>query len=85
MADAAADIERRGVSQTAKDLLSGAAGGIAQVLIGELDYNFFLYHRISSLYGFGHVVQTKRVMRGAFVSIRKGVYYYAARNCYYQF
>lgn len=35
MADAAADIEERGVSQTAKDLFSGAAGGIAQVLIGE--------------------------------------------------
>lgn len=38
MADAAADIEERGgVSQTAKDLFSGAAGGIAQVLIGKSD------------------------------------------------
>lgn len=46
MADAAADIEGRGFSQTAKDLFSGAAGGIAQVLIGESDISFFqpLWH-----------------------------------------
>ncbi|KAK3901064.1 carrier protein YMC1, mitochondrial [Staphylotrichum tortipilum] len=39
MADSAADIEAHGSSssaaQTAKDLFSGAAGGIAQVLIGQ--------------------------------------------------
>ena len=36
MADAAADIEERGASlDTVKDLFSGAAGGIAQVLLGE--------------------------------------------------
>ncbi|KAL2144930.1 hypothetical protein VTI28DRAFT_8274 [Corynascus sepedonium] len=38
MADSAADVEAHGSSsaaQTAKDLFSGAAGGIAQVLIGQ--------------------------------------------------
>jgi solute carrier family 25 carnitine/acylcarnitine transporter 20/29 len=35
MADAAAEVEERGVSQTAKDLFAGAAGGIAQVLLGK--------------------------------------------------
>lgn len=39
MADSAADIEAHdgnsGALQTAKDLFSGAAGGIAQVLIGR--------------------------------------------------
>jgi solute carrier family 25 carnitine/acylcarnitine transporter 20/29 len=40
MADSAADVEARegsgssSAAQTAKDLFSGAAGGIAQVLIG---------------------------------------------------
>jgi len=29
------DVEPAGVSETAKDLFAGAAGGIAQVLIGE--------------------------------------------------
>lgn len=36
MADAAADIESHGMARTLKDLLSGAAGGIAQVLLGRL-------------------------------------------------
>lgn len=36
MADAAAEIEESGWKRTVKDLFSGAAGGIAQVLIGEL-------------------------------------------------
>ena len=43
MADSAADVEAHGAppgtssaAQTAKDLFSGAAGGIAQVLIGSL-------------------------------------------------
>jgi len=35
MADAAAEIEESGWTRTFKDLFSGAAGGIAQVLIGE--------------------------------------------------
>lgn len=29
------DVEPAGVSETAKDLFAGAAGGIAQVLIGK--------------------------------------------------
>lgn len=37
MADSAADIEAHvgGAKQTAKDLFAGAAGGVAQVLLGE--------------------------------------------------
>lgn len=35
MADAAADIEEGGMVRTLKDLFAGAAGGIAQVLLGE--------------------------------------------------
>jgi hypothetical protein len=35
MADAAADLEEGGVVRTVKDLFAGAAGGIAQVLLGE--------------------------------------------------
>jgi len=35
MADAAADIEEGGLKRTLKDLFAGAAGGIAQVLLGE--------------------------------------------------
>jgi len=34
MADAAADIEEGGMVRTLKDLFAGAAGGIAQVLLG---------------------------------------------------
>lgn len=41
MADAAAEVEERGVSQTAKDLFAGAAGGIAQVLLGTFIFNYF--------------------------------------------
>lgn len=48
MADAAADMEERGMVETAKDLFSGAAGGIAQVLIGMFILYFFGYHGISS-------------------------------------
>jgi hypothetical protein len=55
MADAAADIEERGVSQTAKDLFSGAVGGIAQVLLGRFIIDLFaqnlLPHSLS-----GHVL-----------------------------
>lgn len=37
MADSAADVEAHvgGAKQTAKDLFAGAAGGVAQVLLGE--------------------------------------------------
>lgn len=42
MADSAADLEAHphpqgGAKQTAKDLFSGAAGGVAQVLLGKFD------------------------------------------------
>lgn len=41
MADSAADVDAHpheggGAAQTAKDLFSGAAGGVAQVLLGEI-------------------------------------------------
>lgn len=48
MADAAADIEERGMAQTAKDLFAGAVGGVAQVLIGQFMVYFFDSRRISS-------------------------------------
>jgi hypothetical protein len=35
MADAANDLEEHGMVRTLKDLFAGAAGGIAQVLLGE--------------------------------------------------
>jgi solute carrier family 25 carnitine/acylcarnitine transporter 20/29 len=37
MADSPADVEAHagGAKQTAKDLFAGAAGGVAQVLLGE--------------------------------------------------
>jgi hypothetical protein len=37
MADAAAEMEEGGMVRTFKDLFAGAAGGIAQVLLGESD------------------------------------------------
>lgn len=43
MADSAADVDAHpheggGAAQTAKDLFSGAAGGVAQVLLGEIGF-----------------------------------------------
>ncbi len=35
MADASAEVEEGGMVRTLKDLFAGAAGGIAQVLLGE--------------------------------------------------
>jgi hypothetical protein len=35
MGDAVADIEEGGLTRTLKDLFAGAAGGIAQVLLGK--------------------------------------------------
>ena len=35
MADAIAEVEEGGASKVFKDVFAGAAGGIAQVLIGE--------------------------------------------------
>jgi hypothetical protein len=34
MADAATELEHRGIVRTLKDLFAGAAGGVAQVLLG---------------------------------------------------
>ena len=36
------ELEEGGLKQTAKDLFAGAAGGVAQVLLGELDL-FYLF------------------------------------------
>ena len=35
MADGPAELEEGGIKRTLKDLFAGAAGGIAQVLLGE--------------------------------------------------
>lgn len=48
MADAAADIEEHGgLARTLKDLFAGAAGGVAQVLLGMLNVFFSLNFEIS--------------------------------------
>lgn len=36
MADAAAELDEGGIKRTLKDLFAGAAGGVAQVLLGQL-------------------------------------------------
>jgi hypothetical protein len=52
MADAANDLEEHGVVRTLKDLFAGAAGGIAQVLLGKsLSPRFFKSHPMA-LYQF---------------------------------
>jgi hypothetical protein len=40
MADAANDMEEHGMVRTLKDLFAGAAGGIAQVLLGKSPSRF---------------------------------------------
>jgi hypothetical protein len=60
MADGAAEMEGGGMARTLKDLFSGAAGGIAQVLIGESLY-FCLFIQCScpiiiTIYSFGYHV-----------------------------
>lgn len=40
MADAAAELDEGGVVRTLKDLFAGAAGGIAQVLLGKFGVPF---------------------------------------------
>lgn len=35
MADAAAELDEGGIKRTLKDLFAGAAGGVAQVLLGQ--------------------------------------------------
>lgn len=55
MGDAAADIEEGGLTRTLKDLFAGAAGGIAQVLLGEFhlsSWEFLLMSLISPFNGF---------------------------------
>ena len=42
MADIAAEFEEGGLKRTLKDLFAGAAGGIAQVLLGELFISSFV-------------------------------------------
>jgi hypothetical protein len=42
MADAAAEMEDGGMVRTLKDLFAGAAGGIAQVLLGESHGSFLI-------------------------------------------
>jgi hypothetical protein len=42
MADAAAEMEEGGMVRTFKDLFAGAAGGIAQVLLGESHGSFLI-------------------------------------------
>ena len=55
MADAAAELDEGGIKRTLKDLFAGAAGGVAQVLLGQsiiivfvgyfsfvLDYLYFI-------------------------------------------
>ena len=45
MADAAAELDEGGLVRTLKDLFAGAAGGIAQVLLGEFGVHLpFLCH-----------------------------------------
>ena len=41
MADPAAELDEGGVVRTLKDLFAGAAGGIAQVLLGTLVVSLF--------------------------------------------
>jgi hypothetical protein len=54
MADAAADLEEGGLVRTVKDLFAGAAGGIAQVLLGEFKI-LFPWLDLLLLFILGHV------------------------------
>ena len=42
MADAAAELDEGGIKRALKDLLAGAAGGVAQVLIGQFVISLFI-------------------------------------------
>ena len=42
MADAAAELDERGIKRALKDLFAGAAGGVAQVLIGQSVMSVFI-------------------------------------------
>ena len=51
MADAAAELDERGIKRALKDLFAGAAGGVAQVLIGQFVMSVFIrYLPIESAY-----------------------------------
>jgi hypothetical protein len=50
MADVAAEIEEGGLKRTLKDLFAGAAGGIAQVLLGE--FNVLWSHPVAYCFYF---------------------------------
>lgn len=59
MADAVEEIESHGFKRTLKDLFSGAVGGVAQVLLGELHFNAFslcIVERFSRTVFFGNQV-----------------------------
>lgn len=63
MADAAAEIEEGGMVRTLKDLFAGAAGGIAQVLLGEFVFGsgWFLEFNCWSFFLFGCFEEWGRV------------------------
>lgn len=43
MADVANELEEGGMMRTVKDLFAGAAGGIAQVLLGKFFLSLFIF------------------------------------------
>lgn len=52
MADAAAELEEGGALRTLKDLFAGAAGGIAQVLLGEFMFLIFQFLAYLGIHSF---------------------------------
>ena len=44
MADAAAELDEGGIKRTLKDLFAGAAGGVAQVLLGQYSILVFVQY-----------------------------------------
>ena len=44
MADAAAELDEGGIKRTLKDLFAGAAGGVAQVLLGSSNIDVFIWY-----------------------------------------
>lgn len=49
MGDVAAELDEGGVVRTLKDLFAGAAGGIAQVLLGEFGVQLYFSRAIESV------------------------------------
>ena len=74
MADAAAELDEGGIKRALKDLLAGAAGGVAQVLIGQFAISLFIRYlpiafgylcfNVSSLHATFCLVLLKRKKRG---------------------